>query len=170
MKDFALDSVTGDVIIKSKYNKEKDIQYTADDKNLTIQKIRMALGTNKGEWKLNEEEGINFHVILTKNPSYDQILDTVQDGLHQIDETLRITSYSFETMKRKLLMKFTASNGKDEDITLYVGDFTNNSTKILVCAEDAETVMRSGTALEALAICSTDNHLFNANKGKGAIW
>ena len=163
MKDFALDSVTGDVIIKSKYNKEKDIQYTSDDKNLTIQKIRMVLGTNKGEWKLNEDEGINFHVILTKNPSYDQILDTVQDGLHQIDETLRITSYSFETVKRKLLMKFTASNGKNEDITLYVGDFTNNSTKVLVCAEDAEEVLRSGTALEALSICGSDSHLYKSN-------
>lgn len=169
MKDFALDSVTGDVIIKSKYNKERDIQYTADDKSLTIQKIRMVLGTNKGEWELNKDEGIDFHVMLTKNPSYDQILSTVQDGLHQIDETLRITSYSFEVVERKLLMKFTASNDKEESVTLYVGEFTNSTTKILICAEDAETVLRSGTSLEALCICDTDNHLYEA-KQKEDMW
>lgn len=116
MKDLYLDS-TGDVIISG-----NDLQYITSA-NLMAQKLRMILGTNKGEWKLNTDEGINFRTILTKNPDYDQILDTVLDGLHQVDEGLQITDYSFNLDKnRHLTMTFTAILSSGEAIDFTVGE------------------------------------------------
>ena len=152
LKDFSLDS-NGDIIIRN-----NDIQLISD-KNLTIQKIRMALGTNKGEWLFNENEGINFGVMLVKNPNEDQILDTVLDGLRQIDETFNITSYSFKTIQRRLILTFTATNENGEEISLTVGEFQGKNTTYIVCSSDAETVLKSGNAIEAISICHTDGIL-----------
>lgn len=152
LKDFSLDS-NGDIIIRN-----NDIQLISD-KNLTIQKIRMVLGTNKGEWLFNESEGINFGVMLVKNPNEDQILDTVLDGLRQIDETFNITSYSFKTIQRRLILTFTATNENGEEISLTVGEFQGNNTTYIVCSSDAETVLKSGNAIEAISICHTDGIL-----------
>lgn len=152
LKDFSLDS-NGDIIIRN-----NDIQLISD-KNLTIQKIRMILGTNKNEWLLNENEGINFGVMLVKNPNEDQILDTVLDGLRQVDETFNITAYSFKTIQRRLLLTFTATNENGEEASLTVGEFQGNNTTYIVCSSDAETVLKSGNAIEAISICHTDGIL-----------
>lgn len=156
IKDLFIDD-SGDIVIRN-----NDIQLISD-KNLIIQKIRMILGTNKNEWLLNESEGINFGVMLVKNPNEDQILDTVLDGLRQIDETFNITSYSFETVKRKLLLKFTAKNVNDEEVNLTVGEFQGDNTTYIVCALDSETVLKSGNAIEAISICHTDGMLVDCS-------
>lgn len=102
MKDLQVDS-NGDLVLSN-----GDFAYISDG-NLLAQKTRLILGTNKGEWEYNLDEGIDFHVILTKNPNYDMIVDTVQDGLHQVEEGLQITDYSFSLdAERHLTMKFTA--------------------------------------------------------------
>lgn len=152
VKDFSLDD-NGDIVIRN-----NDIQLISD-KNLTIQKIRMILGTNKKEWLFNEDEGINFGVMLVKNPNEDQILDTVLDGLRQIDETFNITAYSFKTIQRRLLLTFTATNENGEEISLTVGEFQGKNTTYIVCSSDAETVLKSGNAIEAISICHTDSML-----------
>jgi hypothetical protein len=152
VKDFSLDD-NGDIVIRN-----NDIQLISD-KNLTIQKIRMILGTNKGEWLFNENEGINFGVMLVKNPNEDQILDTVLDGLRQVDETFNITAYSFKTIQRRLLLTFTATNENGEEISLTVGEFQGKNTTYIVCSSDAETVLKSGNAIEAISICHTDGIL-----------
>lgn len=59
MKGFLLDS-NGDVVIKS-----GKIQMTEGD-DLVRQTIRTVLGTNKGEWVFDQNEGINFKNILGK--------------------------------------------------------------------------------------------------------
>lgn len=120
MKDLQVDA-KGDLIISG-----NDLQLVRD-KQLTAQKVRLILGTNKGEWLLNEDEGINFRVILTKNPNEDEILDTVRDGLRQIDETFVITEYKFETKQRHLTLTFKATNDSGETIG-FVAENQNGSS------------------------------------------
>lgn len=110
MKDFLLDE-SGDVVIKG-----NDIRYTADSATLLAQKLRMVLSTNKGEWKFDTEEGINYRLILVKNPDYDQIISTIQDGIHQVDETLRLKSYNFKRDGRKLTIDLVISTQTNEEI------------------------------------------------------
>lgn len=113
MKDLQIDN-SGDLVIS-----KHDIQLVRD-KELTAQKVRLTLSTNKGEWSLNEDEGINFRAILTKSPNKDEILDTVLDGLHQIDETMKIDSYDFKIVNRNLTMQFKASTPSGESMTYTV--------------------------------------------------
>ena len=155
MKDLQVDN-KGDLIIS-----KHDLQLVRD-KELTAQKIRLILSTNKGEWLLNTDEGINFRVILVKNPNQDEILDTVRDGLHQIDETFEITEYSFEIKQRHLMLTFKAVNEGGEEISLAVGEAetTNQSgdtVNVLVCALTADDVLNAGNALSVLSVCDTDS-------------
>ena len=120
IKDLLVNS-NGDIEIKN-----HDLQLVRD-KQLTAQKVRLILGTNKGEWLLNEDEGINFRVILTKNPNEDEILDTVRDGLRQIDETFVITEYKFEIKQRHLTLTFKATNDSGETID-FVAEKSNGSS------------------------------------------
>ena len=59
MKGFAVDE-SGDVIIE---NGDIRMAHGAD---LTMQTIKSVLGTQKGEWFLNLQEGINYNEILGK--------------------------------------------------------------------------------------------------------
>lgn len=114
MKDLLLNS-SGDLVLSS-----GDFQYVYDD-NLTRQKVQQILSTNKGEWYLNPDEGIDFFAMLTKNPDYDQIIDTILDGLRQVDETMMIDSYKFEYANRNLKITITASTPSGEPATYTVG-------------------------------------------------
>lgn len=150
MKDFLVKN--GDVVISG-----NDIQYVRD-KELIRQKVSLVLQTNKGEWLLNADEGINFSVILIKNPNEDEILSTVIDGLKQIDETFVITDYKFETINRHLILTFTARNEHEEEISLAVGEITRSERTFIVAALTAEDVIRSANAIEAVCICDTDSY------------
>ena len=59
IKDFALDN-NGDVIIE---NGDIKLVHGAE---LTAQKLKCVLGTQKGEWFVEWEEGINLDIILGK--------------------------------------------------------------------------------------------------------
>lgn len=154
MKDLHVNA-SGDLILSG-----NDLQFVRD-KELTAQKCRLVLSTNKGEWLLNPDEGINFRAILTKSPNRDEIIDTVRDGLRQIDDTFEITEYKFETVKRNLILTFKAVNRSGEEIALAVGDaqgITSNgrTVDILVCATNADEVLSAGDAIAALCVCDTD--------------
>lgn len=101
MKNFKLDE-NGDVIIKN-----NDIDITSDN-DLLLQTIKTILGTNKREWFLNLNEGINFKNILKKNPEKDIIRDEILSGLLQVDSSFYLTEFMYEIDDRKLLVKFTA--------------------------------------------------------------
>ena len=117
MKGFALDP-DGDVVI------QKNKIVMINDKNLTAQTIRTILNTNKGEWFLNTEEGINFKNIFVKNPDYDTIKSEVAAGLVQVNEDLMLKSFKCELGKdRKLSLDFEATDGA-EDI-VYNSDTVN---------------------------------------------
>lgn len=154
MKDFKVDN-HGDLVIA-----KNDLQFV-QDKELTAQKCRLVLSTNKGEWLLNRDEGINFGAILVKNPNRDEIIDTVRDGLRQIDSTFEITEYTFEIIKRHLILTFKAKNDSGEEINLAVGDaqgitVNGQSVTLLVCAMNADEVLSAGDAISAMCVCNTD--------------
>lgn len=143
---------------------KNDLQFVRD-KDLTAQKCRLVLSTNKGEWLLNRDEGINFSAILVKNPNRDEIIDTVRDGLRQIDSTFEITEYTFEVIKRHLILTFKAKNDSGEEINLAVGDaqgiVNGQSVTLLVCALNADEVLSAGDAIAALCVCDTDTPILD---------
>lgn len=154
MKDFLLDE-NGDIVLKN-----GTMRYVSG-KELVIQKIRTILGTNLGEWEFDEGQGIDFHVFWTKNPNKDQIIDTILLGLRQVDETLEITEYKFETSGRKMVLRFTARSASVEAINLVVGEAQGGSTALVVCEADADTVLAAGNAIDAIAICTTDCDVYS---------
>lgn len=160
MKDLQVDA-RGDLVVT-----KNDLRFVSG-KELTVQKARLVLSTNKGEWLLNADEGINFRAILVKNPNHDEILDTVRDGLRQIDETFEIVEHHFETVQRHLILTFKAVNDRGEEIALAVGDAQGitedgETVTVLVCSIDANDVLNAGDAFKALCICNTDTLILNA--------
>ena len=115
MKGFALDS-NGDVLIE---NNEITMVYA---ENLVRQTIETVLGTKKGEWSLNVEEGINFSNLLGKQQAEDIIKNEIYQGLLQVDDTFVINDFSceFDRTLRKLAISFSATNGEGETIQLTV--------------------------------------------------
>ena len=63
MKGFKIDK-NGDVVI------EKNQIQMVENNELLRQTVQCILNTNKGEWPLNEDEGINFYNILGKHMLY----------------------------------------------------------------------------------------------------
>lgn len=90
------------------------------------QVISAVLGTNTGEWFLNENEGINFRVILTKNPDFDLIRSEIISGLNQINSDYVLASFEHTLDKeRNLLLSITITRD-GENITL---DLNSDSKK-----------------------------------------
>lgn len=86
---------------------------------LERQVITAVLGTNKGEWFLNENEGINFRTMLTKNPDYDLIKAEIISGLNQINSDYSLTSFTHElNSDRNLILTITISKSSGEAIPL----------------------------------------------------
>lgn len=111
MQGFMLDD-DGDVVINN-----NDIQLV-ENEELIRQKVRNVLSTNKGEWFLNEDEGINFDNLLGKNNPEELVRAEIEQGIQQVDENFAITEFEMYADKnsRKLTVNFTATN-KDMTIT-----------------------------------------------------
>lgn len=108
MKGFELNE-KGDVII----NRDISMVY---GNNLLRQTVETLLGTNLGEWFLNENEGIDHRAMITKNPNFDLIQTEIQRGLLQVDNTMWITEYDYFVNGRKLTIHFKARNETGEEI------------------------------------------------------
>ena len=112
MKDFKLD-LGGDIVL------EKGKSPFVSDKDLTVQKVRQTLKTNLGEWKYDEEEGIDLRSIFVKNPNEELIEDIIMTGLLQVDETFRMTAFEcVNSGNRHLKISFSAVNDNNEEISL----------------------------------------------------
>jgi len=102
MKGFMLDD-NGDIAVKN--NKIQMIS----NKALIIQRIKMIIGTNFGEWVLNRKEGINFKNLMGKNVSEDIVRNELLSGLRQISDDAVITKFNMNfDSSRKLCVRFTA--------------------------------------------------------------
>ena len=109
MKGFMLDE-NGDILIEN-----GQIQLVNGDE-LVRQTVESVLGTNKGEWFLNIEEGINFSNLLGKGKEEDIIKDEILQGLSQVDSSFYLEDFKCEVTKRKLKVKFTAKNEQGETV------------------------------------------------------
>lgn len=107
MKGFLLDD-KGDIVINGGFIK------MANDRDLIRQTVETVIGTNNGEWFLNEDEGIRFKAILNKSPNMDEVRSEIQKGLLQVDSSLFIQTFDYNVEDRTLNIQFTASNGKYE--------------------------------------------------------
>ena len=105
MNGFLLDK-NGDVAMK-----DGVIQMVSGDE-LTAQKVKSVLGTNKGEWFLNPEEGIEFFYLLGKGVTEDMARSQIENGIKQVDATLRIDGFDiqFDKVNRVASIKYSASN------------------------------------------------------------
>ena len=113
MKGFKLD-LNGDVVLSG-----GDIVLIQDDE-LKAQKVRTVIGTNKGEWTLNKNEGLNFNYILGKGITDDMIMTQITDGLRQVDETLYLDDFKCmrDSENRNVSVSFSASNTQNTALTI----------------------------------------------------
>lgn len=108
MRSFSTNN--GDVVVG------KTIELVSDNE-LLRQKVQRVLGTNLGEWAYDLDEGIDFSVILRKNPDEAEIMATVEAALKRIDESFAITSFSLTMQNnRKATIEFVAVNGSGEEV------------------------------------------------------
>lgn len=79
---------------------------------LLRQKVQSVLGTNKGEWTLGEEEGIEFQNIMGKSVNEDIVRYEILKGLLQVDTSFVIEKIDtqMDIQRRKLTVTFTAKN------------------------------------------------------------
>lgn len=117
MKTFKMD-LNGDVIITDgKIEMVSGIE-------LVLQTLRQVLNTNLKEWFGDEDEGIDYSVILTKNPNYDLIQDTINTAVAKVAEQLEIEletdNFTFENVDRQLKIDFEISLGTGENETVSI--------------------------------------------------
>lgn len=104
MKGFKLD-YNGDVVMQN-----GDIAIVQDIE-LVAQTVQQVIGTNLGEWFGDLAEGIDFYVILTKNPKYELIQDTINTAVQLVADNLGVEletdNFTFEVKGRNLTITFT---------------------------------------------------------------
>lgn len=87
-----------------------------DGIDLTAQTVKTVTSTNKGEWWLNENEGIQFFYILGKGVTEDVVRSECQNAARQVDMNLQIDEfdYTVNPVTRKAKVKYTiiADNGE----------------------------------------------------------
>ena len=106
MKSFAVNE-EGDLVFEN-----GEIAF-AQDGELLRQKVRALLGTNRGEWWLNESEGVDFSAFLCKHPNEQRVRDEVRRALLAIDEELGLAAFSMRRNGRQLEVRFTAQKGNE---------------------------------------------------------
>lgn len=113
MTGFALDQ-NNDILISN-----NQIQMI-NGEEFTRQTVQTVIGTNKGEWSLNEDEGINFKNILGKNTEEEVIKNEIEQGLSQVDGSFILTSFSsaYDSSTRKLNISFEAENNENQKIEI----------------------------------------------------
>lgn len=111
MKGFALDE-TGDLRL------EHGRISMLEGEELLRQTCQCVLGTNRGEWELNPQEGIDRRVLLPeKCPDEDAIQAQILSGLQQVDESFELKSFSCTvTKERQLVVDFCAVNGEGRQV------------------------------------------------------
>lgn len=112
MKGFALDN-NGDVIIE-----KNQIKIVKDDE-LIKQTVQTVIGTNKTEWFLNIDEGINFNNLLGKKKDDEIIKNEILQGIQQVDNSFLLESFecNYDRRNRKLLITFKAKNSEGKTIS-----------------------------------------------------
>lgn len=99
----------GDVVVN------KTIEMV-DGAEFLRQTVELVIGTNKGEWYYDQEEGIDYSLIFRKNPSEDEIRTTIEEALIKVDETFVMTDFRLTMNGRHATINFTAVNDDGEEV------------------------------------------------------
>lgn len=146
------DVKNGDVVINNDISIVSGLE-------LERQMITSVLGTNTGEWFLNENEGINFRLMLTKKPDYDLIRAEIISGLNQINSDYTLTKFSHTLInERNLLLSLVITKKSGEKISL---DLNNEEVKkeYLSFASPVENLVELLTTLITIEHeCELDNN------------
>lgn len=110
MKDFALDRDSGDLVI---YGNDLEM---VNGNELTRQKVEKLIGTNKGEWFLNKNQGIDFGVILGKNVRTEAAKEEILQALKTLDDTFYLETFGDGSEGRQRTITFTAVNENGETV------------------------------------------------------
>lgn len=106
MKGFKVDE-KGDIVFEN-----GSIALVENDE-LKAQTLRTVMATNKGEWFLNENEGVDFKFLLGKGITEEMRLAQCNDACNQVDANLHILNFKtdIEKASRKSSIRFTAQSG-----------------------------------------------------------
>lgn len=107
MKSFAIDE-NGDVIIEN-----NEIQM-AEGNELLRQTVQSNIATQKGEWFLDWEQGVERSNIIGKGVTEETVQAEIEDALQQVDDTLNITEFDYSTNGRKSKVKFKAATEEND--------------------------------------------------------
>jgi phage baseplate assembly protein W len=108
----SLKLVNGDIIF------ERGELVLIDSKDEVSQCAEVILSTNKGEWFLDPDFGIDFSILLAKNPNEDEIKDELRSGLFQDPriKTVDDITLQFNRTDRTLAISFIATGTDGENI------------------------------------------------------
>jgi hypothetical protein len=98
--------------------------------DLKAQTLRTVMGTNKGEWFLNDEEGIDFSYMLGKGITEDMQLAQCKDACNQVDESLTVVDFrrTLDKTTRKAEIYFKAQGDNvDINVRQTYGDMTETN-------------------------------------------
>lgn len=102
MRTFKLNS--GDILIE-----ENKMSYV-EGLEMIKQTLTQVLATNIGEWEFDTTEGIDFDLILTKNPNFDLVRDTIETAVQKVADNFSIEietdNYNFAVVGRTLTIDF----------------------------------------------------------------
>lgn len=113
MKGFALDE-NGDVKIE-----KNEIQMVEGDE-LLRQTIETNIATQKGEWFLDEEQGIDRSNVLGKGVTEEVVESEIESAIQQVDDTLNISEFNYNVTGRKSKVNFkvvSEENDKEIEVT-----------------------------------------------------
>ena len=84
------------------------------------QRFRQLLRTNKGEWFLNPEEGLDYLAFWTKTPDEEAIRMTIEEVAAQVEEIERLEGVriDFDERERTLTISFVAILTTGEEFEL----------------------------------------------------
>lgn len=93
------------------------------NKELKAQTIQSVTSTNKGEWLFDEDEGINFDNVFSKQPEEvkkEIMRSEIEQGALQVDDTLNIDNFecSFDKNTRVLSVNYTAIGADGEEMAI----------------------------------------------------
>ena len=85
---------------------------------LLRQTVESVLQTNKKEWFLNWQEGINFYNLLGKRKSDEIIQNEIMQGLLQVDSSFVMDDFRITEEGREMKVFFTARNSNGDSISV----------------------------------------------------
>lgn len=85
-----------------------------------IQRFRQILRTNKGEWFLNPDEGVDYMVFWQKQPNDEEIRLALEDVANQVPEIDRLENIQidFDRQRRVLTVSFMVVLTTGEEVEL----------------------------------------------------